>query len=90
FQAYGWHTLHVTDANDLQALSAALATFQANTGAPTLIVVDSVIGYGSPHKHNTAAAHGEPLGEEEIRLTKAAYGWPQDSSFLVPDAARTA
>ncbi|NWA69853.1 transketolase [Pseudomonas reactans] len=89
FQAYGWHTLHVTDANDLQALSAALETFKANTGAPTLIVVDSVIGYGSPHKHNTAAAHGEPLGDEEIRLTKAAYGWPQDSSFLVPDDART-
>ncbi|MCM2361245.1 transketolase [Pseudomonas sp. SR18] len=89
FQAYGWHTLYVTDANDLQALSAALETFQANTGAPTLIVVDSVIGYGSPHKHNTAAAHGEPLGDEEIRLTKAAYGWPQDSSFLVPDEART-
>jgi len=90
FQAYGWHTMHVTDANDLRALSDALATFQSNTGAPTLIVVDSVIGYGSPHKHNTAAAHGEPLGAEEIRLTKAAYGWPQDSSFLVPDQARTA
>ncbi len=71
----------IADANDLQALSEALETFQANTGAPTLIVVDSVIGYGSPHKHNTAAAHGEPLGDEEIRLTKAAYGWPQDSSF---------
>ena len=89
FQAYGWHTVHMTDANDLRALSDALATFQGNTGAPTLIVVDSVIGYGSPHKHNTAAAHGEPLGAEEIRLTKAAYGWPQDSSFLVPDQART-
>jgi transketolase len=89
FQAYGWHTLHVTDANDLQALSTALETFKTNTGAPTLIVVDSVIGYGSPHKHNTAAAHGEPLGADEIRLTKAAYGWPEDSSFLVPDEART-
>lgn len=89
FQAYGWHTLHATDANDLHALSTALETFQRNTGAPTLIVVDSVIGYGSPHKHNTAAAHGEPLGAEEIRLTKAAYGWPQDSSFLVPEEART-
>lgn len=89
FQAYGWHTVHVTDANDLQALSVALETFKANTGAPTLIVVDSVIGYGSPHKHNTAAAHGEPLGDDEIRLTKAAYGWPQDSSFLVPQEART-
>ena len=89
FQAYGWHTLHVTDANDLHALSTALETFQRNTGAPTLIVVDSVIGYGSPHKHNTAAAHGEPLGEAEIRLTKAAYGWPEDASFLVPEEART-
>ncbi|PRW93040.1 MULTISPECIES: transketolase [Pseudomonas] len=89
FQAYGWHTVHVTDANDLQALSVALETFKANTSAPTLIVVDSVIGYGSPHKHNTAAAHGEPLGDDEIRLTKAAYGWPQDSSFLVPQEART-
>ena len=89
FQAYGWHTLHVTDANNLLALSDALSTFQKNTGAPTLIVVDSVIGYGSPHKHNTASAHGEPLGEEEIRLTKAAYGWPEDSSFLVPEEART-
>lgn len=89
FRAYGWHTVNVTDANDLQALSVALETFKANTGAPTLIVVDSVIGYGSPHKHNTAAAHGEPLGEDEIRLTKAAYGWPQDSSFLVPEEART-
>ncbi|MFA5979765.1 MAG: transketolase [Pseudomonas sp.] len=89
FQAYGWHTLHVTDANDLHALSTALETFQHNTGAPTLIVVDSVIGYGSPHKHNTAAAHGEPLGEAEIRLTKAAYGWPEDASFLVPEEART-
>ena len=89
FQAYGWHTLHVTDANDLHALSTALETFQRNTGAPTLIVVDSVIGYGSPHKHNTAAAHGEPLGAEEIRLTKAAYGWPEDSSFLVPEETRT-
>ncbi|NWD43854.1 transketolase [Pseudomonas yamanorum] len=89
FQAYGWHTLHVTDANNLLALSDALSTFQKNTGAPTLIVVDSVIGYGSPHKHNTASAHGEPLGEEEIRLTKAAYGWPEDSSFLVPEETRT-
>ncbi|UVH52509.1 transketolase [Pseudomonas sp. CBSPBW29] len=89
FQAYGWHTLHVTDANNLLALSDALSTFQKNTGAPTLIVVDSVIGYGSPHKHNTASAHGEPLGEEEIRLTKATYGWPEDSSFLVPEEART-
>jgi len=89
FQAYGWHTLHVTDANDLKALSDALDTFKANAGAPTLIVVDSVIGYGSPHKHNTSAAHGEPLGVDEIRLTKAAYGWPEDASFLVPDEARS-
>ena len=88
FQAYGWHTLHVTDANDLQALSNALETFKAHTGAPTLIVVNSVIGYGSPNKHNTASAHGEPLGEDEIKLTKKAYGWDENSSFLVPEEAR--
>jgi len=88
FEGYGWHTLHVTDANDTAAMARALDTFRSNTGAPTLIVVDSVIGYGAPHKHNTAAAHGEPLGEEEIKLAKKAYGWDEDSRFLVPDEAR--
>ncbi|UFH51486.1 transketolase [Pseudomonas sp. KNUC1026] len=88
FAGYGWNTLHVKDANDTEALAQALHTFKAHTDAPTLIVVDSVIGYGSPNKHNTAAAHGEALGEEEVRLTKQAYGWKHDEPFYVPDAAR--
>ena len=86
FRGYGWQTLHVSDANDTASLASALACFKQTHDRPTLIVVDSVIGYGSPHKHNTSAAHGEPLGVEEIRLTKQAYGWPENSSFLVPDA----
>lgn len=85
FKGYGWNTLHVTDANDTEALATAIETFKGNTDAPTLIVVDSVIGYGSPNKHNTAAAHGEPLGEDEIKLAKKAYGWDENASFLVPD-----
>lgn len=89
FKGYGWNTLHVTDANDTEALAKALETFRQTTDAPTLIVVDSVIGYGSPNKHNTAGAHGEPLGVDEIKLTKKAYGWPEDSSFLVPEEVRT-
>jgi transketolase len=88
FRGYGWNTLHVADANDTAAIAEALRTFKATTDKPTLIVVDSVIGYGSPNKHNTAAAHGEPLGAEEIKLTKRAYGWPEDASFLVPDDVR--
>ena len=88
FRGYGWQTIHVSDANDALALATALTQFKQTDDRPTLIVVDSVIGYGSPHKHNTAAAHGEPLGVDEIRLTKSAYGWPEDSSFLVPDAVR--
>jgi len=89
FEGYGWNTLHVADANDTEALARAIEVFKRTDDAPTLIVVDSVIGYGSPHKHNTAAAHGEPLGEDEIKLTKKAYGWDENSSFLVPDDART-
>jgi transketolase len=88
FAAYGWNTLHVSDANDRLALSEALRQFQATNDRPTLIVVDSVIAFGSPNKHNTAAAHGEPLGDEEIRLTKQAYGWPEDAFFRVPDEVR--
>ena len=88
FEGYGWKTLHVKDANDAAALAEAIRTFQRTDDAPTLIVVDSVIGYGSPNKHNTAAAHGEPLGEDEIKLTKKAYGWDENSSFLVPEEAR--
>ena len=89
FEGYGWNTLHVADANDTEALARALEVFKRTDDAPTLIVVDSVIGYGSPNKHNTAAAHGEPLGDDEIKLTKKAYGWDENSSFLVPDEART-
>jgi transketolase len=88
FRAYGWNTLHVTDANDSDALAQALETFRNTTDAPTLIVVDSVIGYGAPNKQNSAAAHGEPLGVEEIRLAKTAYGWNPDASFEVPEQAR--
>lgn len=87
FTGYGWNTLHVKDANDTQALAEALRAFKGHTDAPTLIVVDSVIGYGSPNKHNTAAAHGEALGEEEVRLTKQAYGWEHDQPFYVPEQA---
>lgn len=88
FQGYGWNTLHVTDANDTAALSQALEQFEGGGNAPLLIVVDSVIGYGAPNKHNTAAAHGEPLGEEEIRLAKKAYGWDPDAQFSVPEDAK--
>ncbi len=88
FEGYGWNTLHVTDANNTTALARAIEVFKQTNDAPTLIVVDSVIGYGSPHKHNTAAAHGEPLGADEIKLTKKFYGWDENSSFLVPEDAR--
>jgi transketolase len=77
--------LRVGDANDLQRIEDALAVFRATKGRPTLIILDSHIGYGSPHKVDTSAAHGEPLGEAEVKLTKRAYGWPEDAKFLVPD-----
>ena len=85
FLAYGWNVLRVSDANDVDHIERVLDVFQETEGRPTLIVLDSHIGYGSPHKHDTAAAHGEPLGEEEVRLAKRSYGWPEDSKFLVPD-----
>ncbi|HEV3199112.1 MAG TPA: transketolase [Bryobacteraceae bacterium] len=85
FVAYGWNVLHVEDANDLDRIESALRGFQATKGRPTLIVVDSHIGYGSPNRQDTPAAHGEPLGEDEIRLVKRAYGWPEDAKFLVPE-----
>ena len=84
FEAYGWNVIHVNDANDTAALAAALDTFKATDDRPTFIVVHSVIGYGSP-RAGSEKAHGEPLGEENIRLTKQAYGWPEDAKFLVPD-----
>jgi transketolase len=85
FCAYGWNVLHVGDANDIERIEQAIRTFQHTTDRPTLIILDSHIGYGSPHKQDTAEAHGEPLGEEEVRLVKRAYGWPDDAQFLVPD-----
>jgi transketolase len=80
--------LRVGDANDRGLLARALDAFKAETGRPTLIVIDSHIGWGSPHKQDTEKAHGEPLGEEEVKLTKRAYGWPEDAQFLVPDGVQ--
>ncbi len=88
FEGYGWNVLRVGDANDTGLLARALDAFKAETGRPTLIVVDSHIGWGSPNKQDTEKAHGEPLGEEEVKLTKRAYGWPEDAQFLVPDGVR--
>jgi transketolase len=88
FLGYGWNVLRVGDANDIDRIEHALDIFHKTKGRPTFIILDSHIGYGSPHKQDTAAAHGEPLGEEEVRLTKRDYGWPEDAKFLVPDAVR--
>jgi transketolase len=84
FSAYGWNVGHVQDANDLNELASAFNGFLQVKDRPTLIIVDSHIGYGAPHKHDTSEAHGEPLGEEETRLAKKSYGWPEDAKFLVP------
>lgn len=88
FIGYGWNVTRVADANDLEMLARAFEVFRDTKDRPTLIIVDSHIGYGSPHKHDTSAAHGEPLGEEEVRLTKKFYGWPEDAKFLVPEGVR--
>ncbi len=88
FLAYDWNVLRVGDANDLDRIEQALAVFRATKGRPTLIVLDSHIGYGSPNRQDTAAAHGEPLGEEEVALVKRSYGWPEGERFLVPDGVR--
>jgi transketolase len=85
FLAYGWNVLRVGDANDCERIEQALDIFRKTKGRPTFIVLDSHIGYGSPNKQDTAAAHGEPLGDEEVRLVKRSYGWPEDQKFLVPD-----
>jgi transketolase len=85
FVGYGWNVTRVADANDLEMLGRAYQTFLKTNDRPTLIVVDSHIGYGSPHKQDSSDAHGEPLGEEEVRLVKKSYGWPEDAKFLVPD-----
>jgi transketolase len=88
FEGYGWNVIRVGDANDRGLLSRAFDAFKAETGRPTLIVVDSHIGWGSPNKQDTESAHGEPLGPDEVKLTKQAYGWPEDAQFLVPDGVR--
>ncbi len=85
FLAYGWNVLRLRDVNDRHALTTALADFDRETARPTLIIVESKIGYGAPHKQGTREAHGEPLGEDEIRGAKKFYGWPEDAKFLVPD-----
>jgi transketolase len=88
FLAYGWNVLRVSDANDVDRIEQALEVFRRTEERPTFIVLDSHIGYGSPHRQDTAAAHGEPLGDDEIRLCKRFYGWPEDAKFLVPDGVR--
>jgi transketolase len=85
FLAYGWNVLRVGDANDIDRIEHSLEVFRKTKGRPTFIVLDSHIGYGSPNRQDTPEAHGEPLGDEEIRLTKRSYGWPEDAKFLVPD-----
>ena len=88
FAGYQWDVMHVKDANDTDALAAAFGKVAIGADKPTLIIVDTHIAYGAPHKQDSSAAHGEPLGEEEIRLTKKFYGWPEDAKFLVPDGVR--
>ncbi|HTT20951.1 MAG TPA: transketolase [Candidatus Sulfotelmatobacter sp.] len=85
FLGYGWNVTRVGDANDLERLANAFRTFQNTKDRPTLIIVDSHIGYGAPHKQDTSGAHGEPLGEEEVRLAKRNYGWPEDKKFYIPE-----
>lgn len=85
FLAYGWNVTRLGDVNDLERISAAIEVFHKCEDRPTLIIVESHIGYGAPHKQDTSAAHGAPLGEEEVRLAKRRYGWPEDAKFLVPD-----
>jgi transketolase len=88
FRGAGWHTTRVEDVNDVAALAEATEEARAETTRPSLILVQSVIGYGSPHRAGTKEAHGEPLGEEEVRLTKRVYGWPEEARFLVPEEVR--
>ena len=88
FIGYGWNVTRVGDANDLEMLARAYRCFLQTNDRPTLIIVDTHIAYGAPNKQDTSAAHGEPLGEDEIRLTKRNYGWPEDAKFLVPDGVR--
>lgn len=88
FLAYGWQVLRVADANDVHAIASALETFLQSSDRPTLIIVNSIIGFGAPKKQNTSKAHSDALGEEEAKGAKRAYGWPEDAQFLVPDGVR--
>jgi transketolase len=88
FLGYGWNVLRVGDANDIDRIEHAFQVFRQTKGRPTFFILDSHIGYGSPHKQDTPEAHGEPLGDDEIRLVKKSYGWPEDAKFLVPDGVR--
>jgi transketolase len=88
FMAYGWSVRRVSDANDRERIAHCLESFRRTEDQPTLIIIESHIGYGAPHKQDTSAAHGEPLGEEELRLAKGSYGWPDDAKFLVPGGVR--
>src|SRR5207302_10755647 len=88
FIGHGWNVTRVGDANNLEMLTRAFETFRREPERPTLVIVDSHIAWGAPAKQDTSAAHGEPLGEEEVRATKRAYGWPEDAKFLVPDGVR--
>src|SRR6202011_4238904 len=88
FLGYGWNVTRVGDANDIEMLTRSFEVFRKEQDRPTLVVVDSHIGYGAPGKQDTSAAHGEPLGEEEVRETKRAYGWPEDARFFIPDGVR--
>jgi transketolase len=88
FLGYGWNVLRVGDANDVDRIEHALEVFRQTKGRPTFLILDSHIGYGSPHKQDTPEAHGEPLGDDEIRLVKRYYEWPEDAKFLVPDGVR--
>ena len=90
FQSYGWQCLHVEDGNDVEAIAAAIEEARADDRRPSLILVKTTIGFGSPAKAATADVHGAPLGADEVRATKRALGWPEDSHFLVPDEARAA
>ncbi|WP_256205623.1 thiamine pyrophosphate-dependent enzyme, partial [Calditerricola satsumensis] len=88
FEAYGWQVLRVDDGNDLEAIARAIEAARAETARPSLIEVKTVIGYGSPNKGGTAAAHGAPLGPDEVKRVKEFYGWPQEPAFYIPDEVR--
>jgi transketolase len=88
FHGYNWNVLHIDDANDGAALEAAFNQAKATTDKPTLIIVKSIIGWGAPNKQNTAGAHGEALGEEEVKLAKKFYGWPEDKQFYIPEGVK--